>query len=47
MKRPGGRLQPGDSAPAGVALDVNGQPVSLEALWPAGPTLLTFLRHFG
>jgi hypothetical protein len=41
------RLQPGDAAPPGTALDVDGQPVALEALWANGPTLLTFLRHYG
>jgi peroxiredoxin len=40
-------LKPGDAAPDATLLDVNGNPVSLADLWPQGPTLLTFLRHFG
>jgi hypothetical protein len=41
------KLQPGDAAPGGVALDADGQEVSLAAYWAEGPVLLTFLRHFG
>ncbi|MCB9434738.1 MAG: hypothetical protein H6668_22475 [Ardenticatenaceae bacterium] len=41
------RLQVGDAAPAGTALDIHGDEVSLATLWGDGPTFLTFLRHFG
>jgi hypothetical protein len=41
------RLQPGDTAPQVVVLDGTGEPLHLAHLWPNGPTLLTFLRHFG
>lgn len=41
------KLQPGDRAPDGIAVDVNEQEVSLAAYWQDGPVLLTFLRHFG
>jgi peroxiredoxin len=40
-------LKPGDPAPSGICLDVDGREVSLEQLWSQGPILLTFLRHFG
>ncbi len=40
-------LKIGAAAPDATVLDIHGQPVSLAALWPDGPTLLTFLRHFG
>jgi hypothetical protein len=40
-------LHKGDLAPNGTVLDVKGQPVELSSLWRGGPTLLTFLRHFG
>ncbi len=41
------RLRVGDPAPDFVLLGTDGQPVALSSLWPSGPTLLTFLRHFG
>lgn len=41
------KLEPGDHAPEGVALNVDGQEVSLGEYWADGPVLLTFLRHFG
>jgi hypothetical protein len=41
------KLQPGAPAPPGQVVDIHGQRVMLEALWASGPTLLTFLRHFG
>ncbi len=41
------KLQIGDAAPNGIALAENGEPVELSGLWANGPTLLTFLRHFG
>jgi hypothetical protein len=41
------RLSPGDQVPAGIATDVDEQKVDLTQLWKEGPTLLTFLRHFG
>lgn len=44
---PAQRLNPGDHAPDITLLDVHGQPVQLATYWSHGPTLLTFLRHFG
>jgi len=41
------RLKPGDKAPSGAVLTIDNQPVLLDDLWSDGPTLLTFLRHFG
>jgi hypothetical protein len=41
------RLHIGASAPNLVLTGVQNQPVNLADLWPNGPTLLTFLRHFG
>lgn len=41
------KLRIGDPAPNGTAVAVNGDLVNLETLWGEGPTLLTFLRHFG
>jgi hypothetical protein len=41
------RLHPGDHAPDDAVLDLDSHPVRLASLWPAGPTLLVFLRHFG
>jgi hypothetical protein len=41
------KLQPGDAAPNGVALNADGQEVALAGFWAEGPVLLTFLRHFG
>jgi hypothetical protein len=41
------RLQMGASAPNLVVTGVRNQPVNLADLWTNGPTLLTFLRHFG
>jgi hypothetical protein len=41
------RLQVGDPVPQGVCLNVDGEPVALDTLWPEGPVFLTFLRHFG
>jgi hypothetical protein len=41
------KLKIGDAAPDADVLDSHGQPISLADVWPAGPTLLTFLRHFG
>ena len=40
-------LMPGDAAPNGQALLPTGDHVELSSLWSSGPTLLTFLRHFG
>jgi len=45
--RPDPRLNIGDAAPAAIALDVDGRPVELASLWPHGPVLVVFLRHFG
>lgn len=41
------QLKVGDAAPNGTGLSQTGEPVELENLWADGPTLLTFLRHFG
>jgi peroxiredoxin len=41
------RLKPGDHAPDITLLDVHSKPVQLANYWSNGPTLLTFLRHFG
>ena len=41
------RLKVGDAAPAATGLDVAGNEVDLSIHWSNGPTLLTFLRHFG
>jgi hypothetical protein len=41
------KLQIGDAAPAGVVVDIDGQPVEMNRLWADGPIFLTFLRHFG
>ncbi len=40
-------LQVGDAAPNGTAVSQTGEPIELANLWAEGPTLLTFLRHFG
>jgi len=40
-------LKVGDPAPNITVLDVQGQPTALAGYWTNGPTLLTFLRHFG
>lgn len=44
---PAPQLQIGDRAPDFSALDVHGNAVEASSLWPHGPTLLTFLRHYG
>jgi peroxiredoxin len=41
------RLKIGDPAPEIELEDVQGQPSGLAQYWANGPTLLTFLRHFG
>lgn len=41
------KLQIGDTAPPGMVIDVDGQPVEMSRLWADGPVFLTFLRHFG
>ncbi|MBL8162871.1 MAG: hypothetical protein JNJ61_12860 [Anaerolineae bacterium] len=41
------RLKIGDHAPEVELDDIQGQPSSLTPYWTNGPTLLTFLRHFG
>ncbi len=41
------RLKIGDAAPDYTLLDSEGRAVSLREAWASGPTLLTFLRHFG
>lgn len=41
------RLKIGDDAPDYTLFDENGNEVSLSQLWSSGPTVLTFLRHFG
>jgi len=41
------RLEVGDQAPNGTAVSQDEESVELGSLWADGPTLLTFLRHFG
>jgi peroxiredoxin len=41
------RLKIGDAAPDYALLDSDGHAVALREAWANGPTLLTFLRHFG
>lgn len=41
------QLQVGDTSPDAIVLDSEGTEIALSSLWSAGPTLLTFLRHFG
>lgn len=42
------RLQVGDKAPVITLADTQGQVVRLdERVWSQGPTLMSFLRHFG
>lgn len=41
------RLAVGETAPDVMLMDAEGQRVSLAQRWAAGPTVLTFLRHFG
>jgi peroxiredoxin len=40
-------LKVGDKAPNITVSDKRGQPVEIESLWGQGPTLISFLRHFG
>lgn len=40
-------LESGDAAPSVQMIDSNALTVNLDGLWQSGPTLLTFLRHFG
>jgi hypothetical protein len=41
------KLKIGELAPDASVIDVNNEAVLLASLWSEGPTLLTFLRHFG
>ncbi|MBN1964652.1 MAG: hypothetical protein JW910_08395 [Anaerolineae bacterium] len=41
------RLHPGDPAPDYELCTPDDAPARLRDLWEHGPTLLTFLRHFG
>ena len=41
------RLQPGEVAPDYILKTRDGEEVALRDLWANGPTVLTFLRHFG
>lgn len=41
------RLKIGDLAPPITLEDTHGQPVAPSQYWAKGPTLMTFLRHFG
>lgn len=41
------RLVAGDTAPDAAVLDPDGGQTRLASLWPAGPTALLFVRHFG
>ena len=40
-------LKTGDPAPDITVTDIHGAPVQLAEYWSGGPTLVTFLRHFG
>ncbi len=40
-------LKPGDLAPDIALLDIRGNRVQLGNYWKNGPTLMSFLRHFG
>jgi hypothetical protein len=41
------RLAVGQTAPDALIYDTSGRAVPLSGMWRAGPTVLTFLRHFG
>lgn len=41
------RLVVGNTAPSVTLIDAEGQNIEIGNLWANGPTLLTFLRHFG
>ncbi len=41
------RLKAGDPAPPISLEDIHGQPVEPAQYWAKGPTLMSFLRHFG
>lgn len=41
------KLRIGDAAPVATGLDIAGNEIGLSSQWATGPTLLTFLRHFG
>lgn len=41
------RLKTGMQAPSVCLTTGGGESIHLSELWPSGPTLLTFLRHFG
>ena len=43
----GKRLKIGVSAPTVTVKNLDEQELSVDELWSHGPTLLTFLRHFG
>jgi hypothetical protein len=45
MEQP--QLEVGQAAPAATLLNPAGASVLLSDMWAKGPTLLTFLRHFG
>ena len=40
-------VEVGQPAPDVAVEGPDGAPTRLSSLWPAGPTLLVFLRHFG
>lgn len=40
-------LKVGDPAPNITVSDISGQPVEMATFWEKGPTLVSFLRHFG
>ena len=40
-------LKVGDKAPTITVSDKQGKPVELASFWDKGPTLVSFLRHFG
>jgi peroxiredoxin len=40
-------LEIGDKAPDITVSDIHGEPVDIASFWKSGPTLISFLRHFG
>jgi len=47
MSKANQRLQVGALAPDITLIDAEAEAVKLAGLWEKGPTVLTFLRHFG
>jgi hypothetical protein len=45
--KPEPRLNIGDAGPAISVIDSDSKEIAIASLWANGPTILTFLRHFG